>query len=521
MRNVGIKIPSYCYILLVSSLLVLWSSCRKDFDFEPASGNLAFSKDTVFLDTIFSNIGSSTYALKVYNTTSTDIAIPSIRLREGTASGYRLNVDGDAGKEFSNVELLAKDSLFIFVETTLNISDTGDASFLYTDAIQFNSGDNLQEVQLVTLVQDAVFIFPPTNASGEKETLLLGLDADGAEIRVEGITLKNDQLNFTNEKPYVIYGYAAVPENATLTMAPGTRVYFHENSGIWVQEGASLSVNGALSEDPLALENEIIFEGDRLEPEFDDIPGQWGTIWLSEGSTNNQVNHLTIKNAAIGILVEGISDPASPTLTISNSQIYNSASVNLWARTAAVEGSNLVLGNAGAISLYCNLGGNYTFTHATIANYWSKSFRGGEALRIDNVVDFQNGQILTGNLTKADFTNSIIDGNSFIELALISNNSNDFSFSFTNCLIQFNDAAGTLDDDPLYDFENSTFYNNIFINENTDFIDTSENVFQIGESSAARSNAQQAAAELVPTDILGIDRTTDPAVGAYQYAPDN
>ena len=141
------------YFILTLSFITLWSSCRKDFEFEPASGDLAFSKDTVFLDTIFSNIGSSTYALKVYNTTSDDIAIPSIRLREGITSGYRLNVDGDEGKEFSNVELLAKDSLFIFIETTFDIAAIGDTSFLYTDAIQFNSGDNLQEVQLVTLVQ--------------------------------------------------------------------------------------------------------------------------------------------------------------------------------------------------------------------------------------------------------------------------------------------------------------------------------------------------------------------------------
>ncbi len=517
----GIKLPSYCYTLLIASFLVLWSSCRKDFEFEPAIGNLAFSKDTVFLDTIFSNIGSSTYALKVYNTTSDDIAIPNIRLREGTTSGYRLNVDGAAGKEFSNVELLAKDSLFIFVETTVDITALGDTSFLYTDAIQFNNGDNLQEVQLVTLVQDAIFIFPPTNSNGVKETLLLGLDADGAEIRVEGITLENDQLNFTSEKPYVIYGYAAVPENATLTMQPGTRVYFHENSGIWVQEGASLSVNGALSEDPLVMEKEVIFEGDRLEPEFNDVPGQWGTIWLAEGSVNNQINHLTIKNAAIGMLVEGTPNVETPTLLLTNSQIHNSASVNLWARTAAVKGENLVFGNAGAVSLYCNLGGDYSFTHTTIANYWSKSFRSGEALRIDNVVDFQNGQIRTGDLTKANFTNSIIDGNSFAELALISNDSNDFNFSFTNCLIQFNDTSGALDDNPLYDFENGTMYDAVFLNEATDFIDTSKNDFRIEETSSARSKAQQAAAQLIPTDILGIDRTTDPAVGAYQYSPDN
>ena len=38
--------------VLTISILVLWSSCRKDFEFEPSTGNLQFSKDTVYLDTL-------------------------------------------------------------------------------------------------------------------------------------------------------------------------------------------------------------------------------------------------------------------------------------------------------------------------------------------------------------------------------------------------------------------------------------------------------------------------------------
>ena len=73
---------------------MFWSSCRKDFEFTPSSGNLEFSKDTVYLDTVFTNIGSSTYNLKVYNKSNEDILIPSIKLGQGEASNYRLNVDG-------------------------------------------------------------------------------------------------------------------------------------------------------------------------------------------------------------------------------------------------------------------------------------------------------------------------------------------------------------------------------------------------------------------------------------------
>ena len=43
--------------------------------------DLNFSKDTVYLDTIFTNIGSSTYNLKVYNNSQTNILIPKIKLQ--------------------------------------------------------------------------------------------------------------------------------------------------------------------------------------------------------------------------------------------------------------------------------------------------------------------------------------------------------------------------------------------------------------------------------------------------------
>src|SRR5690606_4867118 len=109
------------YFTFSLAILFMWSSCRKDFDFSASTGSLQFSKDTVYLDTVFTNIGSSTYNLKVYNKSNEDISIPTLRLGLGENSNYRLNVDGIAGKEFENVEILAKDSMYIFIETTIDI----------------------------------------------------------------------------------------------------------------------------------------------------------------------------------------------------------------------------------------------------------------------------------------------------------------------------------------------------------------------------------------------------------------
>ncbi|MDP5077150.1 MAG: hypothetical protein NWQ19_03600, partial [Nonlabens sp.] len=333
------------YLIIVACLLtaLVFSSCRNDFEFEKSTGSLRFSQDTVFLDTVFSTIGSSTRTFKVYNDSNDDIVIPTIALAQGDNSSYRLAVDGRPGKTFENVELLAKDSLFIFVETTVDIMNFTNADeFLYEDTILFDTGANEQQVQLVTLIRDAIFLFPERDAQGVVECLPLGFDGDGNEICIEGFVLDPTELTLTNDKPYVIYGYAAIPNNATLTIEAGARLYFHANSGIIASNESSLQVNGLPSTTD-AMENEVIFEGDRLEPLYDNVAGQWGTIWLTSGSKNHIFNHATIKNASVGILMDN-NNPTSngATLKINNSKIINSANVGLLGTTASIEATNSV-----------------------------------------------------------------------------------------------------------------------------------------------------------------------------------
>lgn len=505
------------FLLIIVLLIgILWSSCRKDLEYAPSAGNLEFSKDTVFLDTVFTRISSSTRTLKVYNRTRDDIEIPSIRLAQGQNSSYRLNVDGEAGKEFTNIPLLARDSLFIFIESTLDLGQTAPPEFLNTEAIQFDTGANLQEVQLVTLVRDALFLFPRTTANGTKETIDLGLDLNGDQITIEGFYLDDTQLTFTNEKPYVIYGYAAVPEERQLRIEAGARVFFHKDSGILVGPGASIQIEGELSEDQELMENEVVFQGDRLESALAEVPGQWGALWIASGSVGNTIDHLTIRNATTGILAEGDGVLETPTLQLKNSRILNSASSNLWARSAYIQGENLVLGGAGNSALYCNLGGTYSFTHCTFANFWQNGFRAGAALEIDNFTAAE-----AADLNSADFTNCIIDGNTFLELGLSANGSNDFNYTFTNCMIKFRDSGNQFENDPLYDFENDALYRDILLNEVPNFFDTSGSDFRIADPSPARDRANFEGAAQVPFDLSGNDRTGSPDIGAYEVVVEN
>ncbi len=71
-------------------------------------------------------------------------------------------------------------------------------------------------------------------------------------------------MEFNKEKPYVIYGYAVVNEGNSLNIEAGSRVHFHKDSGIYISDGASFNVNGALSLDQELLENEVILMPDSI-----------------------------------------------------------------------------------------------------------------------------------------------------------------------------------------------------------------------------------------------------------------
>ncbi len=507
------------YTLLILGCIILASSCRNDFDTTPNTGDLRFSKDTIFLDTVFTNIGSSTYNLKVYNDSDETINIPTVRLTTGEDSDYRLNVDGVAGRTFENVEILAKDSIFVFVETTTDINNVGAGSFefLSTEAIEFDSGPIQQKVELVTLIKDAIFLFADRD---ENTGMVETLDINGVETSLEGRFLTDDELTFTNEKPYVIYGYMAVgsPDGntpKTLTVEAGARIHFHADSGIIVGNNGTLDINGTLSTDPEALENEVILEGDRLEPSFSETPGQWGTILLTEGSVNNEIDYATIKNATAGILNESNTNTGTPNLTISNTQIYNASAAGLLNRFSTVEGSNVVINNCGQFSMLVQSGGIYNFTHCTFANYWTQSFRDTPAVFLDNTI-LLGDTLQVANLT-ANFTNCIIYGNQGEEIGFNQDPAGPvFDYNFRNTLLRFDDTFGNFDEDPLFDFTNTTLYTDIIRGEDPNFQDEFNNLLQVGEETAGNGQALQSAANLFPFDIKGVSRTTAPDIGAYE-----
>ena len=166
----------------------------------------------------------------------------------------------------------------------------------------------------------------------------------------------------------------------------------------------------------------------------------------------------------------------------------------------------------------CTLGGSYNFTHATLANYWSGSIREFPTLLVNNFqLSTDTDQLLVNDLLNANFTNCIIEGNQNREFVLDENMQAGFNFNFKNNLLRFLDPGGNFLGDPLYDFEDESKYQENIFNGEPDFKDVDENEFIIGEASDANVNANVPAAQKVPFDLLGVNRTALPDIGAYQH----
>ena len=520
------KCHSMRYLIYSLSIIfiVFLSSCRKDFVFEPSNGELSFSKDTVYLDTVFKNIGSSTYKLKIYNKSGRDVSIPNIQLAKGLASKYRMIVDGTQGsngKIFKNVELLAKDSLFIFIETTADIVDANPSDFLYTDKILFGDGLSQQKVELVTLIQDAFFIYPKKN-NGVIETVPIGVDgaqtivANGRDL-IGNHPDNGNEFVWTSTKPYVVYGFASVPSGKTLTVNAGARIHFHVDSGLIVQNNATIKING-LPSTTIKQENEVVFEGDRLEPFYSNVPGQWGFVYLRQGSKDNVISNLTLKNAIVGLL---ISETANVT-SIKNTQVYDCSNVGIYAQNTAINGENIVINAAGQVALACTRGGNYNFKHCTFNNDWNSTKQ--VSVLIDNFYKDSAQQQVAENLNEATFSNCIIYGSNQVQMLLNRSTvpNKIFNYKFNNCLIKFNNVGIDFATNTLYDFNNNALYSNCIISKsssesNPKFFNINKNRLNINETSGAFKKGSPSF--VVPNDIIGKPRTSNPPdLGAFQSA---
>lgn len=475
------------FLSLFSVILVgifLTSSCKKTEQFAEGNISLKFSSDTILFDTLFSTIGSSTYTLIVSNNEDRKVNISQLYLGGGTQSSFRMNVDGVSGYKLTDVEIPANDSIYIFVEVTID-PNAGTGPMLVTDSIVFETNGNIQDVNLIAYGIDAYFILPNRNISGLPPFNIVA----GEHI----------DTTWTNDKPIVIYGYAVVDSTASLTIEAGTKIYFHNNSGLWIYKGGSLKVMGT-------IDNPVNFEGDRPEEYYEDIPGQWDRIWINEGSVDNEINYAVIKNGFIGIQAELLQQDMGNQINIKNTIIENMSGVGILSRAHTIDAENLLIANCKQYDLALTMGGEYEFRHCTFANYWNYDVRKTSLLYVNNYYKDANDNIYPFDLNKANFYNCIIYGNGDEEVVLDENsNGGNFNYLFDHALLKTE-----------INTNNTSNWKGIIKNKTPDFKDISNNNYHLGDNSEAIEKGK--AGVLPNNDLDGVTRDASlPDLGAYEY----
>ncbi len=488
MKQIHLILPLFACIFFL-----LATSCSESKIEYNTNGKLTFSTDTLSFDTVFTTIGSTTGSFMVYNYNSQPITIKSIILTNGATSGFHINIDGTnpTNNEVQNVEIRAHDSIYVFVTITVNPLLQNNP-VLIEDSILFQTNNSRQAVKL--------------QAYGQNVTIF------------RSKTIHND-TTLTNSIPYLIYNYLALDSTKTLTLQPGTKLYFHQN--------ASLLLRGNLiAEGGQSANQQIIMRGDRLDWLFPGVPysylsGQWGGIQFLGSQSNYSLNHVVVTSGKIAIDIPNGTILHQPTVTIANSRIQNFDSCGIAAINANLNMYNTEISNCKSYCLHL-LGGNYLLTHNTIANYYNDIYTGKQRDGNPSVV-LMNKQLLSSQSTifPLVFTanNCVIAGSMTNELLFADTvQTSTFQFHFDHCYLTSLHIISTNMTNIIW----GKPQDNLFVNTT---MDKSYYNFQPDSLSVLRGKANPIISH-TPTyqyDMNGIDRFWNnmPDIGAYEWIPKN
>ena len=445
-------------------ILLMAVSCnRDDINFESPTQLLRFSADTVFCDTVYNQVRSETYAVKIYNNEDKDVMIPKISLGSGNASLYRINVDGKAGTDFTNVPLRKNDSLYIFVE----IAPVANApQAIAEDQINVETPAGKQHVTLFSVVQDAEFYI---------------------ESKTNPNILTNN-TNWTNEKAKIIFGNLTLDAGKKLDIQKGTKIYFFKNSALKIGKNAELNVKGELN-------NEVIFRGDRSETKYDTIPKNWQGISFDVGAKLD-MNYARVFGGTRGLQM------IETTAAIKNSIIHTHQEYGIYAVKSNITASNLVMNNCGEADLGIFKGGTYNITHSTVANYWDFN-TALPSIGIYATNEYQNNATLENGPLTLNVKNSIIYGSAenMVELKPISGQT--FTTDFSYNLLKYGSKAN-------YAAPNS------IKNQDPKFQNYFTQKLNLRVKADSPAKGKGVYLSSFPTDIAGVTRTNPPTIGAYQ-----
>ncbi len=408
--------------------MMTFNSCIEDGFTTSSSDKLAFNRDTVAFDTVITLQGTTTKQMVVYNRSKKQINISSIKVAGLASKGhFHLNVDGVRGDEFQNVEIRGNDSIFIFIEATLDEMEKNEPTLL-EDRLEFVTNGVSQYVTLTAWGQDVV--------------------------RLNGDTISRN-MHFTADKPYLVYDTVYVSAGVTLTIDAGATLLFHDKAAL--RCAGRMLANGT-AEDP------IYFRGDRLDrvvgsTSFDVMSGQWGGVIFTPPTMNNVLKHVIMKGSSIGMHCSANGDTTRCALKLLNCVLTNSASTCLATATCYVQLIGTEISDAAEEVAYF-AGGKVNASQCTFANYYLFKV---PSYPIVNVFDVEYVDGSIGKI-RADFNNCILYGlcseinegelddfNVYLRYCLFKSAGTDDAH-FINCIWEGDPCFLTVRDDHYFDY---------------------------------------------------------------------
>ncbi|MFM7710314.1 MAG: choice-of-anchor Q domain-containing protein [Ferruginibacter sp.] len=363
--------PFHLVFGIFCCLLVIFFSCKKEAFITDSSARITVQTDSIRFDTVFTSVGSITRSFKVFNPNNGIIRFQNIRLMGGTASPFRMNVNGQSANQISQLELRANDSLYVFVSVTINPTNSL-TPFVLRDSICFEYNNNKTFVQLEAFGQNARFI---RNGRILQDTV------------------------WDNRLPYVILGNLTIETGNTLTLQAGTRLFMHAD--------ATLTVHGTLisAGTPAAP---IDIRGDRLDYYYNDLPGCWPGIVFSAQSENNLLTYTHIRNAFKAIELTGQPAGSTPKLTLNQCTISQAKQEGMLCRNTTASLNNCLVYNCGS-NFRIIEGGTYQLNHCTLAAFSTRYTAHQQPVFYASDIDLLSSSSLSKPLL-VNMSNSIIWG---------------------------------------------------------------------------------------------------------------
>ena len=477
----------YLLILFCACMLAGCSEYRVS---EDPTLRLSFSCDTLSFDSVFTEQGSATMQLMVYNRNASAMMIDRVWMEDGEA--FAVNIDGETDLNRLNaLQINGGDSMFVFVRVTDFGRMEEDGAIRIEDLLHFHlTNGTTQQVLIEAFALNATRL----GRIGKGRTFL-------------------KDYTFTSAQPYILYDTVVV--DGFMKMEAGAQLYMHAGACLYAQ--GDVEAEGT-------KEAPVLIRGDRLDRLFDSVPylyagGGWNGVYLvSETPKNYVFRYVDILSGNVGLNCTSTCTDDLPKLRMDGCRIHNHTSYGLVLNHIDALVTNTEISNCAYYCVYCD-GGTHEFVHSTIASYF-----GYTNIRIQSAKKEETAAVYIDNLTKTppqtvtSFYNSVITGYLPNQIVVATPFDRYYPGSFVGNYLKTDTLAFPHAERNTYWQKTDTA--KVFVN---DFYKYKEYVyydFRLDSLSPAIGIGDSLTAVPYPVDRNGVSRALiRPDAGCYQHLP--